>query len=35
LIYNSGDLRDPEAFEKLSGKQKIDGKRLDVIIILA
>lgn len=35
LIYNSSDLRDAEAFEKLSGKQEIAGRRFDVIVALA
>jgi hypothetical protein len=35
LIYNSGDLRDPEAFGKLGGKQDVEGKRFDVRMVLA
>jgi hypothetical protein len=35
LIYNSGDLRDPEAFEKLSATQEIGGKRFSVRVVLA
>lgn len=35
LIYNSGDLLDPEAFEKLSGEHEIDGTRFSVSIVLA
>lgn len=35
LIYNSDDLRDPEAFEKLSTVQEISGKRFNVIVVLA
>jgi hypothetical protein len=35
LIYNSGDLRDPEAFEKLSGAKEIGGKKFDARIILS
>lgn len=35
LIYNSADLRDAEAFEKLSSDQEINGKRFNVQIILA
>jgi hypothetical protein len=35
LIYNSADLHDPEAFETLSGKQEINGKRFEVKIVLA
>jgi len=35
FIYNSGDLRDPEAFEKLSAEHEIGGKRFDVKVVLA
>lgn len=35
MIYNSGDLRDPEAFEKMSGPKEFDGKRFNVRIVLA
>ncbi|MHB8252158.1 MAG: PD-(D/E)XK nuclease domain-containing protein [Acidiferrobacter sp.] len=35
LIYNSADLRDAEAFERLTSTQEIGGKRFDVRIILA
>lgn len=35
LIYNSGDLRDAEAFQKFSGEQEIDGKRFEVRVVLA
>ncbi len=35
LIYNSADLRDGEAFEKLSSTQEIGGKRFDVKVVLA
>jgi len=35
LIYNSADLRDAEAFEKLTGDQVIGGKSFGVTIILA
>lgn len=35
LIYNSDDLRDPEAFEKLSGSQEIGGRRFAVQVVLA
>jgi hypothetical protein len=35
LIYNSADLRDAEAFEKLSSSQEIGGKRFDVKVVLA
>ncbi len=35
LIYNSGDLREPEAFEKLNGFQEVGGRRFEVKIVLA
>ena len=35
LIYNASALRDPEAFERLSGPQEQNGKRFDVRIVLA
>lgn len=35
LIYNSADLRDPEALEKLSGIKEINGTRFDTRIILS
>jgi hypothetical protein len=35
LIYNSTDLRDPEAFLKLSAEHEISGRRFRVKIILA
>lgn len=35
FIYNSADLRDAEAFDKLSSAQKIGGKRFDVKVIRA
>jgi hypothetical protein len=35
LIYNSGDLRDPEAFEELTATQEIGGKRFNVRVVLA
>jgi len=35
LVYNSDDLRDPEAFEKLSSTQEIGGKRFNVRVVLA
>ncbi len=35
LIYNSDDLRDPEAFEKLTATQEIGGKRFNVRVVLA
>ncbi|WP_143498933.1 hypothetical protein [Pseudomonas sp. Irchel 3A18] len=35
LVYNSADLRDPEAFEKLASEQEINGKRFAVKMVLA
>jgi DpnII restriction endonuclease len=35
LVYNSDDLRDPEALEKLSGPKQIGEKTFDAKIILA
>ena len=35
LIYNSSDLRDPEALEKLSSHQTVNGRRFEVKVILA
>jgi len=35
LIYNSEDLRDPEAFEKCSGDHEVNGRRFTVKMILA
>lgn len=35
LIYNSADLRDAEALERLAGPQEVDGRRFEVRIILA
>jgi REase_DpnII-MboI len=35
LIYNSGDLRDAEAFERLAGQQEVNGRRFDVRIVLS
>lgn len=35
LIYNSSDLKDPEAFEKLNAQVEVDGKRFDVRVVLA
>ncbi len=34
LIYNSGDLRDPESMEKLSGARKIRGKEFEMYVVL-
>jgi hypothetical protein len=35
LIFNSSDLRDPEALEKLGGSQEINARRFEVKIVLA
>jgi hypothetical protein len=35
LIYNSADLREPEAFEKLTGRKEINGKVFMSQIVLA
>jgi hypothetical protein len=35
VIYNSGDLKDPEALEKLGGEKEISGKRFNVVVILS
>lgn len=35
LIYNSGDLRDPDEFSKLGGMQEVAGRRFNVEIVLA
>jgi hypothetical protein len=35
LIYNSADLRDAEAFEKLSGPQQVNERRFQVRVVLA
>jgi hypothetical protein len=35
LIYNSGDLRDPESMEKLSGTRIIRGKQFEMYVVLA
>lgn len=35
LVYNSGDLRDPEALGKLGGKQDVEGRRFEVRMVLA
>jgi len=35
MIYNSDDLRDPEALEKLSGPKKINDIEFDVRVVLA
>lgn len=34
VIYNSSDLADPEALQKLSGPKEINGKRFDVRVVL-
>jgi hypothetical protein len=35
MIYNSADLRDAEAFEKLSGEQEVNGRRFQVTVVLS
>lgn len=35
LVYNSADLRDPEALERLAGEQEIQGRRFVAKVILA
>jgi len=35
VIYNSADLRDAEALERLSGKQEVSGRQFEVRVILA
>ena len=35
LVYNSADLRDPEALEKLDGEKEIDGCRFSTKVVLA
>jgi hypothetical protein len=35
LIVNSHDLQDPEALQRLSGKQEIAGKRYETYVVLA
>ncbi|WFU74175.1 hypothetical protein [Bradyrhizobium sp. CB2312] len=35
LIYNSGDLRDPDEFSKLGGMQEVAGRRFSVEVVLA
>lgn len=35
VIYNSGDLRDPEALGKLGGKIDVEGKQFKVTMVLA
>lgn len=35
VIYNSADLRDPEALERLGGKQEINGRHFEAKIVLA
>ena len=34
VIYNAGDLRDSEQFEKLSGKHEVGGERFRTEIVL-
>lgn len=35
LIYNSADLRDAEAFEKLTSEQEVSGKKFKLKVVLA
>lgn len=35
LVFNSADLRDSEALEKLSSRQEINGRKFDVKVVLA
>lgn len=35
LVFNSADLRDAEALEKLSGEQEVGGRRFAVKVVLA
>ncbi|WP_446373557.1 PD-(D/E)XK nuclease domain-containing protein [Coleofasciculus sp. D1-CHI-01] len=35
LIYNSGDLRDPESMEKLSGTRMIRDKQFEMYVVIA
>lgn len=35
LVYNSADLRDPEAFEKLDGEQELNGCSFSTKVVLA
>lgn len=35
LIYNSSDLRDPDEFEKLGGRQEVAGRPFNVEVVLA
>ena len=35
LIFNSGDLKDAEAFEKFSAIHEVNGRRFDVRVVLA
>lgn len=35
LIYNSGDLRDPDEFSELDGMQEVAGRRFNVEVALA
>lgn len=35
FVYNSADLRDPEALERLGGDREVDGKRFRTFIVLA
>lgn len=35
LVYNSADLRDPEALEKLTSAQEVGGRKFKVTVVLA
>lgn len=35
LIYNSGDLRDAEALERLAGQHEVNGRRFAVTVALS
>ena len=35
LVFNSSDLRDPEALERLTGPQEVNGRRFEVRVVLA
>lgn len=35
FVYNSGDLRDPDALERLAGDREVDARRFRVFVILA
>ena len=35
LIFNSGELRDAEAFERLGGQHEVNGRRFEVRVVLS